>query len=49
MLIGGLCTMQWDPVTVTATGRWKGRKVGYTHTFGNACTLAMTTGAVFGI
>jgi len=48
-LKGGLCTMQWDPVTVTATGRWKGKKVGYTHTFGNTCTLATTTGAVFGI
>jgi hypothetical protein len=48
-LAGGVCTMQWDPVTVTASGRWKGRKVTYTHTFGNACTLSTTTGAVFSL
>ncbi|MER7001837.1 subtilase-type protease inhibitor [Dactylosporangium sp. NPDC000555] len=48
-LDGGMCTMQWDPVTVTATGRWKGRKVAYRHTFGNACTLSTTTGAVFSL
>jgi hypothetical protein len=48
-LAGGLCTMQWDPVTVTANGRWKGRKVAYKHTFGNACTLSTTTGAVFSL
>ncbi|WP_432987779.1 SSI family serine proteinase inhibitor [Dactylosporangium sp. CA-233914] len=46
---GGLCTMQWDPVTVTASGRWKGRKVAYQHTFGNACTLQTTTGPVFSL
>jgi hypothetical protein len=48
-LAGGLCTMQWEPVTVTATGRWRGRKVAYRHTFGNACTLSTTTGAVFSL
>jgi hypothetical protein len=48
-LDGGACTMQWDPVTVTASGRWKGRKVAYRHTFGNACTLSTTTGAVFSL
>jgi hypothetical protein len=46
---GGACTMQWDPVTVTANGSWKGRKVAYSHTFGNACSLSMTTGAVFSL
>ncbi|GGM14165.1 subtilase-type protease inhibitor [Dactylosporangium sucinum] len=46
---GGACTMQYDPVTVTAQGRWKGRKVDYVHTFGNACTLSTTTGAVFSL
>ncbi|MEV6926883.1 SSI family serine proteinase inhibitor [Dactylosporangium sp. NPDC051485] len=48
-LDGGACTMQYDPVTVTASGSWKGRKVAYRHTFGNACTLATTTGAVFSL
>ena len=46
---GGMCTMQYDPVTVTANGLWKGRKVAYRHTFGNACTLATTTGPVFSL
>jgi hypothetical protein len=48
-LAGGVCTMQYDPVTVTASGRWKGRKVAYRHTFGNACTLSTTTGPVFSL
>jgi hypothetical protein len=46
---GGVCTMLWDPVTVTAGGWWKGRKVAYRHTFGNACTLNTTTGPVFSL
>jgi hypothetical protein len=46
---GGACTMQWDPVTVTANGTWKGRKVAYRHTFGNACTLGAAAGAVFSL
>ncbi|WP_238014037.1 subtilase-type protease inhibitor [Dactylosporangium sp. AC04546] len=46
---GGACTMQYDPVTVTAQGRWKGRKVAYQHTFGNACTLSTATGPVFSL
>jgi hypothetical protein len=46
---GGVCTMQWDPVTVTATGRWKGKKISYQHTYGNACTLSTTTGPVFSL
>jgi hypothetical protein len=46
---GGMCTMQWDPVTVTASGLWKGRKVAYRHTFGNACALATTTGPDFSL
>ncbi|WP_433244658.1 subtilase-type protease inhibitor [Streptosporangium sp. CA-135522] len=41
------CTMQYDPVTVTATGLWNGRFIRYERTFGNACSLHGTTGAVF--
>jgi hypothetical protein len=43
------CTMQYDPVTVTATGRWEGRAVRYQHTFGNACVLHVETGPVFSL
>ncbi|GAA0745013.1 hypothetical protein GCM10010199_73720 [Dactylosporangium roseum] len=45
----GACTMQYDPVTVTAVGRWKGRQIDYRQTFGNRCTLAMNTGHVFSL
>src|SRR4051794_9280607 len=41
------CTMQYDPVTVTADGWWKGRPVHYRHTFGNGCVLRNETGPVF--
>jgi hypothetical protein len=44
-----MCTMQYDPVTVTATGRWKGRTVRYERTFGNACVLRVETGPVFSL
>jgi hypothetical protein len=44
----GMCMMIYDPVTVSATGRWKSRPVRYTHTYSNACVLKQETGAVFG-
>lgn len=45
----GMCTMQYDPVTVSASGLWRGHKVNYVHTFGNACTLSTSTGPVFSL
>jgi len=46
---GGACTMQYDPVTVTATGLWKGKPVRWRHTFGNSCVLHTETGPVFAL
>ncbi|GGQ01816.1 SSI family serine proteinase inhibitor [Streptosporangium pseudovulgare] len=46
-LQGVACTMQYDPVTVTASGIWDGRTVRYQHTFGNSCVMRSTTGSVF--
>ncbi|MGW0058529.1 SSI family serine proteinase inhibitor [Streptosporangium sandarakinum] len=46
-LPGVACTMQYDPVTVTASGIWDGRTVRYQHTFGNSCVMRSTTGSVF--
>lgn len=43
------CTMHVDPVRVTATGTWDGRRVSYDETFGNPCMLFVETGAVFNI
>lgn len=42
-----MCTMQYDPVTVTAKGQWRGSALRYTHTFSNACVLGADTGPVF--
>ncbi|MFF5212446.1 SSI family serine proteinase inhibitor [Streptosporangium sp. NPDC000396] len=44
---GLACTMQYDPITVTATGVWQGRLIRYERTFGNACSLRGATGPVF--
>ncbi|MDI3386290.1 subtilase-type protease inhibitor [Streptomyces sp. B-S-A8] len=34
-----VCTKQWAPVTVFATGLWEGRRVDWSATFANGCTL----------
>ena len=39
--------MEYDPVTVTATGLWRGTPVRYRHTFSNTCVLHTETGPVF--
>ncbi|GAA4786001.1 SSI family serine proteinase inhibitor [Streptomyces sanyensis] len=41
------CTKQYDPVTVSATGAWRGRPTSWRRTFANACELTATTGPVF--
>lgn len=42
-----LCTDIYQPVTVTATGTWRGRQISYEHTFPNTCELIRATGSVF--
>ncbi|MBM9622941.1 SSI family serine proteinase inhibitor [Streptomyces zhihengii] len=41
------CTKQYDPVTVSATGAWRGRPTAWHKTFANACELSTATGALF--
>ncbi|CAM5306807.1 hypothetical protein GCM10010329_60420 [Streptomyces spiroverticillatus] len=41
------CTKQYDPVTATADGTWRGQPVHWKKTFGNACELDAATGPVF--
>ncbi|MFG2137629.1 SSI family serine proteinase inhibitor [Streptomyces sp. NPDC048650] len=41
------CTKQYDPVTVAATGDWRGRPVAWRKSFPNACVLDADTGPVF--
>ncbi len=41
------CSKQYDPVTATADGTWRGRAVHWKKTFPNACALDAATGPVF--
>lgn len=41
------CTMEWNPIVVTAQGVWEGRRVNYEHTFANPCELTVGQGKVF--
>jgi hypothetical protein len=43
----GVCPMMYAPVTVRATGRWRGKAVRYRETFGNACVMDLGTDALF--
>ncbi|MFF0744800.1 subtilase-type protease inhibitor [Streptomyces sp. NPDC004111] len=42
-----LCTKEYDPVTATADGTWRGQPVHWKKSFGNACMLDAATGPVF--
>ncbi|MFI8931088.1 subtilase-type protease inhibitor [Streptomyces sp. NPDC053474] len=42
-----ICTKEFDPVTVGATGTFRGRPVAWHKTYGNACELEASTGHVF--
>jgi hypothetical protein len=44
---GVICTLQYDPVTASATGIWNDRSIRFERTFGNACSLWAETGPVF--
>lgn len=43
----GICYKLYKPVTVTAQGWWRGKKVSYEKTFTNSCELQKSTGPVF--
>ncbi|MGW0732068.1 subtilase-type protease inhibitor [Streptomyces sp. NPDC002851] len=34
-----MCTKEWDPRVVTASGVWEGRRVSWTATFANGCQM----------
>ncbi|WP_438484200.1 SSI family serine proteinase inhibitor [Streptomyces sp. S186] len=42
-----VCTREYDPVTVTASGSWRGRPVDWQREYPNACAMDAATGAVF--
>lgn len=41
------CTLQYAPVTVHASGTWRGEPVDFQHTYANRCAAASETGGVF--
>jgi hypothetical protein len=43
----GVCTMEYAPRTVTATGTWAGRQVRFRHTYGNQCVMRNQAGPVY--
>lgn len=44
---GGLCTLEYDPVTVKASGTWRGETRTFEAEFPNACVMRAETGPVF--
>ncbi|GGS33648.1 MULTISPECIES: SSI family serine proteinase inhibitor [Actinokineospora] len=44
-----MCTLEYDPVTATATGYWDGQRVDYREVFPNRCAMWSYTGPVFNI
>ncbi|MFE1951525.1 SSI family serine proteinase inhibitor [Streptomyces sp. NPDC059524] len=34
-----LCTKEWAPVTISATGVWEGRRIDWSTTYANGCTM----------
>ena len=41
-----LCTMEYAPVTAQVKGTWHGRRVNWSHKFGNTCDMHRTTGVL---
>jgi len=42
-----VCPMIYAPVTATAEGAWRGRKISWKKTFGNSCALHAAAAPVF--
>ncbi|MEU6663436.1 SSI family serine proteinase inhibitor [Streptomyces sp. NPDC046821] len=42
-----MCTQVYAPVTVSATGTYRGRVIDWHKTYANACTMNASTGDVF--
>ncbi|PRY30099.1 SSI family serine proteinase inhibitor [Pseudosporangium ferrugineum] len=43
---GMMCTMEYAPITAEVTGRWRGKRVDWSRTFGNPCEMTRATGVV---
>ena len=43
----GFCTKEYNPVTVTAAGWWRGERIRYRETYSNPCVMRLHTGTLF--
>ncbi|QKW05207.1 protease inhibitor protein [Streptomyces sp. NA04227] len=43
----GICDKRYNPVVVTASGVWEGRRIGYERTFANQCAMNSQGRSVF--
>jgi hypothetical protein len=42
-----MCTMIYAPITAEITGKWRGRKITWSKTYGNTCEMTRATGVLF--
>jgi hypothetical protein len=42
-----LCTMIYAPITAQITGKWRGKKISWSKTYGNTCEMTRATGVLF--
>ncbi|NGO73794.1 SSI family serine proteinase inhibitor [Streptomyces boncukensis] len=43
----GICTKEYNPITVTVDGYWKNRRINFDHTFPNPCLKRLNASALF--
>jgi hypothetical protein len=43
---GGMCTMEYAPITAQVKGTWQGRRINWSHRYGNSCVMHRTTGVL---
>jgi hypothetical protein len=41
------CTMIYAPITAQITGKWRGKKIAWSKTYGNTCEMTRATGVLF--
>jgi hypothetical protein len=42
-----MCTMIYAPITAQITGKWHGKKISWSKTYGNTCEMTRATGMLF--
>jgi hypothetical protein len=42
-----MCTMIYAPITAQIAGRWRGKKISWSKTYGNTCEMTRATGVLF--